>query len=121
MNSGDFTKLEQAIALVQRGQKAAAYSQFKALLPANQHDVKLLLWIAYTTPSPEEAEFALMKAALVEPSNMDIARAFEWLDKKPATPAPAPDLTEQPVTITVPARNTGAPAGTSQTALLERV
>lgn len=126
MNTSDLAKFERAVSLAQSGQKAAAYSQFKSLLQANQYYVKLLLWIAYTTPSMDEAEFALMKASMIEPENADVIRAFQWLDQMVAQPEPAMPVVERPVEkpvsiVTTVVKGAGPGVQTASTAVAERV
>jgi len=59
MSPEDVALCQQAIELANSGQKQAAYEQFCSIhAHGNSDDVTLLYWIAFTTPSLEEAQRA---------------------------------------------------------------
>ena len=79
MSPPDLVAFRQAVAMAMGGQKAEAYRQLKALEIKHPHTVSLLLWIAYTTPSSEEARRTIELSARLEPHNESVAQAQQWL------------------------------------------
>ncbi len=69
MNTEDTVRCQHAIKLANSGQKQMAYQLFCALYPRNAKEVTLLYWLAYTTPSPEEAQRAIATIARIEPDH----------------------------------------------------
>jgi hypothetical protein len=70
MNAEDTALCQQAIELANSGQKQAAYEQFCMLHnKGNTEDTTVLSWIAYTTPSLDDAHRAIATIARLEPDH----------------------------------------------------
>ncbi len=83
MRPEDVALCQQAIELANSGQKQAAYEQFRFILSHdNTEDVTLLYWIAFTTPSLEEAQRALDTIARIEPDHPKLQALQAYLDRK---------------------------------------
>ncbi len=74
--------------MARSGQKADAYLQLKSLQRQYPQDVKLLLWIAFTSPSLEEAQHSISLANNLESGSPQVQQAKEWL---------ATELSRQPL------------------------
>ncbi len=72
----------QAVVQAQVGQKWQAHAAFKALETDKPLDLNLLLWLASTAPSLEEAEAYINQAALQEPHSPSVAQAQFWLSQQ---------------------------------------
>jgi hypothetical protein len=90
MHPNDLVIFNQAVALVQSGQKEAAYTKLKVLRRSYPEEVNCLLWLAFTTSNLDEAEEAIQQAEALDPGNSRLTRAKEWLDQeKLKRPAPS--------------------------------
>lgn len=78
---GDYSsRLNQAVALAQTGNKGQAYQNFKALAKeTGAKDTNVLLWVAFTSPDLEEADTAIKMAESQNPANPNIEAARLWL------------------------------------------
>lgn len=97
MLPADLEKFNQAIFLAQQEQKEAARALIIELLRRYPHEANLLLWFAFTTPSPTQARLALSKARVLEPDNPTLDQASAWLEQQgairpPTTPVVQPAL-----------------------------
>ena len=76
MNSIDQSMFQQAMQMANSGQKAAAYAQLKVIQSnGNEYDPDPLLWVAFTTPSAEEARQALDTVTSIAPNHSGLAAA----------------------------------------------
>jgi uncharacterized Zn-finger protein len=77
MNPEDTTAYQNAIQLARIGQMTRAYEQFCTLSKnhANRQDPDLLLWIAETTPSPQEAQRAINEVKGIAPYHPGLPQA----------------------------------------------
>ena len=82
-----------AVSLARSGRKADAYMQLKMLQHNYPQDVKLLLWIAFTTPSLEEARQAVLLAGQLDANSAQVQQARDWLNA---------ELSRQPLTQPMP-------------------
>jgi hypothetical protein len=83
MNPEDVALCQQAIALANSGETQAAYEQFCAIHNrGNTEDVTLLYWIAFTTPSPVEAQRAIDTIARLEPDHPKLQALQPYVDRK---------------------------------------
>ncbi|MDQ2888398.1 MAG: LITAF-like zinc ribbon domain-containing protein [Chloroflexota bacterium] len=84
MNSKDFDAFQQAIQLARAGQTKAAYEQFCILVGnyENRSHPDLLLWIAETTPSYEEAQRAINEASSIAPHHPGLPQAHAQLARR---------------------------------------
>jgi hypothetical protein len=76
------TAFNQAVIQAQTGQIGQAYASFKALETDNPLDLNLLLWLASTAPSLEEADAYIKRAALQEPGSPSVGQARFWLSQQ---------------------------------------
>ena len=82
MNTEDTARCQQAIDLANSGMKQLAYEQFCALHQhGNTENVTLLYWIAYTTPSLEEAQRTIVSIARLEPDHPKLQELQEYVDR----------------------------------------
>jgi len=83
MSPEDVALCQQAIELANSGKKQAAYEQFCFIHDHdNSEDVTLLYWIAFTTPSPEEAQRATDTIARLEPDHPKLQALRAYVDRK---------------------------------------
>ncbi len=83
MSPEDVALCQEAIELANSGQKQAAYEQFCSLHNhGNSEDVTLLYWIAFTTPSLEEAQRAIDTIARIEPDHPKLQALRAYVDRK---------------------------------------
>lgn len=83
MSPEDVALCQQAIELANSGQKQAAYEQFCSIHNrSNPDDVTLLYWIAFTTPSLEEAQRATDTIARIEPDHPKLPALRAYVDRK---------------------------------------
>ncbi len=83
MNEDDTAQCQRAIQLAESGQKQMAYTQFCALLNHDNADnTTLLSWIAYTTPSLDEAQRAIATIARLEPDHPKLHFLRNYVSKK---------------------------------------
>ncbi len=83
MNDEDSARCQQAIDLANAGQTRAAYTQFCALYHLdNLKDVTLLYWLAYTTPSIEEAQQDVETIARLEPNHPKLQELQAYVNRK---------------------------------------
>ena len=83
MSPEDVALCQQAIERANSGQKHAAYEQFCSIRNhGNLEDVTLLYWIAFTTPSLEEAQQAIDTIARTEPSHPKLQELQAYVDRK---------------------------------------
>lgn len=77
MNPQDSTAFQNAIQLAHARQTRTAYEQFCILAScnANRNDPDLLLWIAETTPSYEEAQRAINEVSTIAPYHPGLPQA----------------------------------------------
>jgi hypothetical protein len=110
MNVEDTARCQRAIELANAGQKQAAYEQFCAIHNhGNAEDVTLLYWIAYTTPSREEAQRAVETIAHVEPFHPRLQELHEYVHRMPQAVAYAPPPPPQGQMFAPPAVMYAAP------------
>ena len=69
MSLEDAALCQQAIGLANAGDKMLAYDQFVQLYYRYPQDVTLLYWLAFTTPSMEEAQRAIGDIARIQPNH----------------------------------------------------
>jgi len=83
MNPRDSAAFQKAIQLTYAGQKRTAYEQFCVLASnhTNRNHPDLLLWIAETTPSYEEAQRAINEASSIMPYHPGLAQARDLLTR----------------------------------------
>ena len=83
MNPEDVARCQQAIDLANSGKKQEAYEIFCSLHNhGNTEDVTLLYWLAFTTPSLEEAQRAIDDIARLEPDHPKLQALRNYLVKK---------------------------------------
>ena len=83
MNEDDIAQCQRAIQLAESGQKQMAYTQFCALLSHDNADnTTLLSWIAYTTPSLDEAQRAIATIARLEPDHPRLQFLRSYVSRK---------------------------------------
>jgi hypothetical protein len=83
MSPEDVALCQQAIELANSGQKQAAYKQFCLIYShGNTEDVTLLYWIAFTTPSLEEAQRAVDTISHLEPDHPKLQELQAYVDRK---------------------------------------
>jgi hypothetical protein len=76
MDLNDQSMFQQAMQMANSGQKAAAYAQLKVIQShGNDYDPELLIWIAFTTPYPEEARQTLDTLTEIAPNHPGLAAA----------------------------------------------
>ncbi len=102
MNPNDFQAFNQAIMLAQSGDKSQAYNRLKALQPTYPQDVKLLLWIAFTSPSLDEARRSIELASLIEGGNPQVQQARQWLIDEMSRQQALPHSTGQYLAVAQP-------------------
>jgi hypothetical protein len=76
------TAFNQAVIQAQTGHIGQAHASFKALETDNPFDLNLLLWLASTAPSLEEADTYIKRAALQEPGSPSVAQARFWFSQQ---------------------------------------
>jgi hypothetical protein len=79
MRPEDLQCFNQAVAMAQTGQKTAAYQLLLKLNQTYPDNANLLLWLAFTSASLAEARTLINKAAWLEPNNIAIPGAKDWL------------------------------------------
>jgi hypothetical protein len=80
-NDDDYLDIfEEAVKLAQSGRKDEAHRLFHALEPRHQHDVSLILWLAFTTPDRMEAGLMIARAEQLEPNNPSVIQARNWFN-----------------------------------------
>ena len=85
MSPEDTALCQQAIDVANSGSsfKQTAYEQFCSIRDhGNPEDVTLLYWIAFTTPSLEEAQRAIETIARIEPSHPRLQELQAYVDRK---------------------------------------
>lgn len=83
MSPEDVVLCQQAIEVANSGQKQTAYEQFCSIRDhGNPEDVTLLYWIAFTTPSLEEAQRAIDTIVRIEPSHPRLQELQAYVDRK---------------------------------------
>jgi len=76
MDLNDQSMFQQAMQMANSGQKAAAYDQLKVIQSrGNDYDPELLIWIAFTTPYPEEARQVLDIVSEIAPNHPGLPAA----------------------------------------------
>jgi len=98
MNTADLQVFNQAVQLANSGNKLQAHSQLKTLQPQNPIDPNLLMWLAFTSPSPYEAENYLNNLLMADPNNSNIPAIRGWLNEQKALMPVAP----QPIRVQPP-------------------
>jgi len=85
MNQQEAVAFQGAIQLAHAGQVKAAYDQFCLLASNkdNRNDPDLLLWIAETTASSEEAQRAINEVTSIAPSHPGLLQAQAQLARRP--------------------------------------
>lgn len=86
MNTEDTAQCQHAIKLANSGQKQMAYQLFCALYPRNAESVTLLYWLAYTTPSREEAQRTIASIARLEPEHPKLQELRAYVDRMEPPP-----------------------------------
>ncbi len=81
MNAKDTARCQQAIKLANSGQKQRAYKQFEELYYRYPDNVTLLYWIAYTTPSFQEAQDILTILARLEPHHPKLQELQQYTSR----------------------------------------
>jgi hypothetical protein len=93
MSPEDIARCQQAIDLANAGQHHVAYIQFNALYKQGYtEDITLLYWIAYTTPSAEEAYRAVWSISHLEPAHPKLQELRKYVDQKQQRAAQGPSL-----------------------------
>ena len=83
MSPQDVALCQQAIDLAQNGQKQEAYQRFCDLYNhGNTKDVTLLYWIAFTTPSQQEARRAVGDIAHLAPEHSSLPTLYAYIERK---------------------------------------
>ncbi|HEX2912638.1 MAG TPA: hypothetical protein VH186_17655 [Chloroflexia bacterium] len=80
--ASELPAFQQAVTLAQAGRKMEAYSQLKLLAFNYPADTNLLLWLAFTSPSHEEANQLINSASSLEPANPVVVQAREWMSRQ---------------------------------------
>src|SRR6266567_352658 len=88
MNPGDTTTFQNSVQLARAGQVSIAYHQFCTLAKKseNRNNPDLLLWIATTTPSSQEAQRALYEVTRIAPHHPGLPQVQAQLAQR-AQPA----------------------------------
>ncbi len=94
MNPEDSNAFQNAIQLAHAGQTRTAYEQFCILAScnANRNHLDLLLWIAETTPSYEEAQRAINEVSNIAPFHPGLPQARALLARRHQPIAPMPSF-----------------------------
>lgn len=82
MTEQDTQTMNQAIALAQAGLKTEAHSTLTQLNLKYPNEPNLLLWLAFTSAKPTQAENFLNRVAQVDPQNPALAGARNWLSNQ---------------------------------------
>lgn len=82
MNEEEIARCQRAIAQARSGEKYPAYREFCALYTGNEGDTTLLSWIAFTTPSVEEADRAIADLARLDPEHPGLEFLRNYVSKK---------------------------------------
>jgi hypothetical protein len=94
MSPEDMALCKQAIDLAQNGEKQEAYEQFCTLYNhGNAEDVTPLYWIAFTTPSQQEAERVVGAISHLAPEHPSLPDVQTYIERK----WPRPQQTPTPV------------------------
>jgi hypothetical protein len=87
MNHNDLSLFNQAVAQVQNEQGSSAYTTFTDLYRTYPEDPDLILWLAYTAPSPILAQTWVEQIARLNPTDSNLPAAREWLSRQLETAA----------------------------------
>jgi hypothetical protein len=81
MNAEDATLCRQAIELANAKEKRRAYEIFYMLSYRYPEDITVLYWLAYTTPSTEEAQQAVGDIARIQPHHPKLYELQGYVDR----------------------------------------
>ncbi len=83
MSPEDVALCQQAIDLAQNGKKQEAYQRFCDLYNHdNAEDITILYWIAFTTPSQQEAKRAVGDIARIAPEHSSLPALYAYIERK---------------------------------------
>jgi hypothetical protein len=104
MTLSELEAFNRALALAETGNKAGAYEILTKLYRDHPDNSRVLLCIAFTAGSLEEARKVLQKASLLDPTNPSLSGAKNWLARREAQEKPRRRLPSQygPVTVSFP-------------------
>jgi tetratricopeptide (TPR) repeat protein len=71
--------MEQGIAAAQAGDKPGAYKLFKEVSERHPNSADVLVWLAGTCPTLEEAEEVFRRAAEIDPTNEGASLGLRWV------------------------------------------
>src|SRR5690348_18114556 len=104
MTLSELEAFNRAIALAEAGNKARAYEILTKLYRDHPDNSRVLLCIAFTAGSLEEARKVLQKASLIDPTNPSLTGAKSWLARREEQEKPhrRSPLQYGPVTVSLP-------------------
>jgi hypothetical protein len=79
VDGNDLAVLNHAIQLALMGKKENAFDLIKVLAQKDANNMELILWGIYAAPNTERAELLLNRAKLINPNDLAIQQAEQWL------------------------------------------
>ncbi len=83
---GRYTALDEAmqdgIEASERGDKATAYNIFKSITERYPDNMQAWVWLGWSSPTLEEAEWAFLRAYELDPDNEEVYLGLRWVAKQ---------------------------------------